>query len=90
MEELLVIFACLNNTGCSEVSRYYYSIHPEVQKIAKNSEKITKKYVGSIMVETVGSAIMVVAGGTGTVKLNKYFSLQGNRNHAMFSFNLEY
>lgn len=90
MEEILVIFACLKSVGCSETSKHYYSTHPEIQEVARNSERIAKKYVGPMVIETVGPVIMVVAGGTGTIRLNKYFSLQGNKNNATLSFNLEY
>jgi hypothetical protein len=90
MEEILVIFACLNSTGCTETSGLYFNTHPEVREIAHRGERLAKKYVGPFVIESVGPFIMVAAGGSGTIRLNKYFSLQGNKNNATLGFRWEF
>lgn len=90
MEEILVILACLNSVGCSETSGHYYNTHPKVQEMARKSERIAKRYVGPVVVEAIGPVLVAVSGSTGTIRLNQYFSLQGNKRNATLSFNLEY
>jgi hypothetical protein len=90
VEELLVIFACLNSTGCTETSGHYYNTHPQVQEIVKKSEKMVKHYVGPRVIESVGPVLMVAAGGSGTIRLNRNFSLQGNKNNVTLGFTWEF
>lgn len=76
MQELLVIFACLNGTGCSETSNAYYQSHPELQRMVEMNERRIKNYVGPIVVESAAPIAFVAAGGTGNFKLYGNFSVQ--------------
>jgi len=88
--EGLVIFSCLNHAGCSETSSHYYSLHPEVREMVELNEKRIKKYVGPMFIETAGPLLFVAAGGTGTIRLHKYFSLQFDRQSGILSFKKDY
>lgn len=90
MEEFLVIFACLNSTGCTETSRHYYNTHPQIQEVVKKGEKIANKYIGPTAIQVLGPAILISAGATGTIRLNKHFSLQGNKNTGILGFSKEF
>ena len=76
MQELLVVFACLNSTGCSETSNAYYQAHPEFQEMLRVNERRLKNFVGPTIVESSAPFLFVAAGGTGNFKLYGDFSLQ--------------
>jgi hypothetical protein len=102
--EGLVIFSCIVNppvhhgnsedssfnsgSACSSTSSLYFSQNPEVKTQIDKSEKIVTDYVGPSIVNTVGPALFVVAGGSGTIKINKYFSLQFTRDSGILSFRI--
>ena len=88
--EGLAIFACVNSTGCTETSRHYYNTNPQAQEIVKNSEKLVKRYVGPVVIETAGPILAFAAGATGTVRLHKYLSLQVSRERATLGFSMEF
>lgn len=90
MEELLVVFACLNSSGCSETSNVYYQTHPEVREMIQDKERSIKKYAGPVMIETVGPMIVVFSGGTGNLRLNHLLSLQFTKTNNKLIFNLEF
>jgi hypothetical protein len=74
--EALVIFACVNSTGCSETSNAYYKSHPEIEQIVKKNERRIKEFVGPVIVQSSAPFFFVVSGGTGNFKLYGNFSLQ--------------
>lgn len=90
LEEALVIFACLNGTGCSETSNQYFAVHPEVKEVVDREGRVIREYIGPTVVDTLGPAIFVVAGGTGTIRITKYFSLQFNKQNGIISFRKDY
>jgi hypothetical protein len=105
IEGLLVIFACVSNppvyhgdsvassyssgSACSTTSSLYFSQHPDVKMQIDKNEQIVKDYVGPTAVDYVGPALFVAAGGSGTIKLNKYFSLQFQKNEGLVTFRLD-
>jgi hypothetical protein len=76
MQEFLVIFACLNSTGCSETSNTYYHYHPEVRKIVQRHEERAKEIAGPVIVKYSAPFFFLAAGGTGNFKIYGDFSLQ--------------
>lgn len=90
MGEFLVIFACLNSTGCKETSTHYYNTHPQMQEIIKTQERKVKRIVGPVFVETFVPMIAFSLGGTGSVRLNKYFNLQINKETTILGFSKEF
>lgn len=90
LPEALVIFACLNSTGCQETSTHYYNTHPEFREIVERNEKKVEKFVGPKIIAIFGPMIYVAAGGTGTVRLDKYLSLQLNHQQGTLVFNKEF
>lgn len=90
LEEALVIFACVNSTGCSETSSQYYATHPEFRSFVEYEEKRIRNYVGPQVLDTVGPVLFVVAGGTGTIRLNQYFGLQFSRSNGTLTFKKEF
>jgi len=86
LPEMLVIFACVNNTGCSETSSLYFSQNPQVKKQIDFDTEQVREYIGPKVVDVVGPLLFFSAGGTGTIKLNKYFSLQLKKDTGIISF----
>lgn len=76
MQEFLVIFACLNSTGCSETAGAYRASHPELEKIIRHHEERVKDYVGPVVVQMAAPFFIVVAGGTGNIRITQNFGLQ--------------
>lgn len=84
MQELLVIFACLNSHGCSETSKTYYGYHPELHEFIAYSERRVKKYLSPTLLENVGPFVFMAAGGTGNFKITENISLQINPSRGNF------
>lgn len=90
LPEALVIFACVTSKGCNETSSHYYNTHPEVREMVERNSKKIEKFIGPTVIQTFGPALYVAAGGTGTVRLNKFFSLQLNREKGTLVFSKEF
>ena len=93
LPEALVIFSCIGNftsidgqSSCQNSSALYFSENPDFkQSIDKKAESV-RQYVGPTVVDIAGPVLFVVAGGSGTVKINKYFSLQVKKDGGMLTF----
>lgn len=90
LPEVLVIFACINSTGCQETSSQYYITNPEARKFLTKNEKRLKDLMGPYLMEIIGPALYVVAGGTSTVKISKHFSLQTDKKNVILSFRKDF
>jgi len=90
LSEALVIFACINSTGCSETSSHYYNTHPEIKEIVQKHEKLAEKYIGPVVIQTVGPVLCVASGGTGTIRLSRNWSLQLGRDRGTLAYRLEW
>lgn len=86
LEEFLVIFACINSTGCQETSTRYFEVHPEVKALVKEHERKVTQIIGPKFLQTVGPVLYTAAGGTGTVRLSKHFSLQLNKEKGTLTY----
>ena len=75
MAELLTLFACINNTGCSATSGQYYNTHPMFQEFVKDETNHIKQAVGPIVTEYWAPVLWAAAGKEGTIRLTKSFSL---------------
>lgn len=90
LPEALVIFACLNSTGCSETSSHYFNTHPDMKEMVKKHERKVEEYVGPYVIATVGPVLHIASGGTGTVRLNRQFSLQVGIKKTTLMFGMEF
>lgn len=90
LPEALVIFACLNGTGCQETSSHYYNSSPTLQQSVQNGETKVTKYVSPVLIQTVGPAAFIAFGGTGNVRLDRHFSLQLNKQKGILIFSKEF
>jgi hypothetical protein len=84
--EALVIFACVNSTGCTETSNQYFYEHPTLKHNLDNDAKELREYIGPQFVDTVGPVLFVFAGGTGTVHLHDHLDLRVKKDSAILSF----
>jgi hypothetical protein len=90
MAELLVLFACLNNTGCSETSSQYYSQHPEFQEFVKTQENNIKQAVGPIITQYGFPIMYAAAGKEATIRLSKTFYFTGSIQKQAVLFKYEF
>lgn len=86
--EALVIFACVNSSGCQETSSLYFSQHPDVREMIEKKAMKAKDLIGPKFVDTVGPFLFVAAGGTGVVKFDKYFSMSLKKDSGTLLFTL--
>lgn len=90
LPEALVILACLEGKGCTETSQHYYNTHPEIKIVVENGKKTIERYTGETFIQITGPLIFAAAGGTGTIRLSKHFSLQVNRESGIIGFSKEF
>lgn len=86
LAEALVVFSCVNSKGCEETSGRYFETHPEIREMVKVNEEKIVKFIGPTIIQVVGPVLYSATGGTGTVRLNKYFSLQVNRQNSTLTY----
>jgi hypothetical protein len=90
LPEAIVLFACINGTGCSSTSSLYFSQNPEVKAMLdRDAEKVTK-IVGPTTIEVVGPFLFFAAGGRGVVKLSNDFSVQAEKTGGRLVFRIDF
>jgi hypothetical protein len=52
--------------------------------------KRVEEYVGPTVIQTIGPILYAAAGGTGTLRLNKYFNLQLSTQKGTLVFSKEF
>ena len=86
LPEALVIFACLNNTGCTETSDEYFRRYPQIKNYIDKEGQHVRQYVGPTIVDTVGPLLFIAGGGTGIIHLHNHFNLQLSKESAKLVF----
>jgi len=105
IQEMLVLLACTSNpsvhhgnsmeysytagSACGSTSSLYFSENPDVKIRLDKDEKMVREYIGPSIVDTVGPALFIVGGGTGTIKINKFFSVQLSKNSGILTFRID-
>lgn len=90
MGELLVIFACLNNTGCSETSSQYYSQNPTFQEFVRREETRIKEVLGPTVIQYYAPIIGLALGREATARLSSRFYLTFKSEHSVLIFKQEF
>lgn len=90
LEEALVIFACLNSSGCSETSNQYFALHPEVKRTIEKKGQDVRRMIGPQIVDSTGPMVFFIAGGTGVIHLTRRLNLQMNKQSGMIIFSKDY
>ncbi len=90
MAEILVLFACWNNTGCSETSSQYYSSHPEFREFVKDKENRIKEAAGPLITEYAAPILWAAAGQEATTRLSTRFYLTFRLEHQVLMFRQEF
>lgn len=90
MPELLVMFACLNRTGCSETSSQYYVQHPEFQEFVRTQENRIRESVGPIVVQYAAPVMWAAAGQEATTRISTRFYLTFKYDHQVILFKQEW
>ena len=87
MLEFIVLFLCIEKTGCSDALKAYRSQEPVQYKLYKdNAEKIVYKYAGKEATVAVGSMTLGVLKKDVRIKLTQGLVFTGNVD----DFNLSY
>lgn len=90
LPEALVIFACINNAGCTETSNQYFVYRPDVKQYIDHTGERARQFIGPKIVDTFGPMLFVVAGGRGTIRLSQYWSLQFSKQDGIISFRMDF
>lgn len=88
--ETLVIFACVNGTGCTETSSQYYNTHPEIKEMVKANEEKVKEFIGPTMLAVFSPIAVAATGGTSTFRLSKNFNLQLSVNSQKLTYGFDF
>lgn len=89
LAEALVIFACANGTGCSDTSNLYFGQNPQVKSMIEMNSKEVREFIGPKTVDLVGPFLFLAAGGNGVIKIDKNFSINGNKHGGVIIFGLD-
>jgi hypothetical protein len=84
--EALVIFACVNSTGCTETSNQYFLENPELKRNLDKDAQDIRVWIGPKLVDNLGPVLFVFAGGTGTIHVHEHIELQVKKDRAILSF----
>lgn len=90
LQEAVVILACVTSKGCSQTSGHYFNLNPDTKKIIKRQEKKIKEYIGPDLPTVVGPGLFLAVGGTGTIRLNRYFSIQTGPKKTILTYRIEF
>jgi hypothetical protein len=88
LAEALVIFACVNNTGCPDTSNLYFSQNPQIKSMIDKDAMELRQFVGPKIVDIVGQFLFLAAGGNGVIRLDKNLSLNANKSGGMLVFGI--
>lgn len=87
LAEALVIFACVNNSGCTETSNLYFSQNPGTKHYLEVEGEEARQFLGPRLVDDMGPILFFIGGGTSTIRLSDHLSLQGSTSNAILSWN---
>lgn len=90
LPELLVLFSCINNIGCQDVSNQYFRVNPEVRDILNRKEIEIKKELGPVVVHFIGPFLYASLGGVATIQLTSCFNVQITSQTGMIKFERNY
>lgn len=84
MTEALVLFACLNQTGCTETYSAYYHSNPLFRETITYSEAKMKKELGSTVGNTVFPFIYFFAGRPLRARVNKEIEIKLENDRTVY------
>lgn len=90
MAELLVLFACINNAGCSETSSQYYVQNPEFREIVTRNETRVREALGPIITQYAAPLAWAAAGKEATTRLSTSFYMTFKMDHQTLLFKREF
>lgn len=89
--EALVIFSCVNNTGCSQTSDLYYKHNPQVYEEIKIHERRAVKFIGPNVIRFVGPLIHIIStNGTGTVNVYPGLNIELNKQKLGINYTYDF
>ena len=87
---MLVLFACINQTGCNESYSTYYHNKPSIQELVQNTESKLKNYTNPLVFEYAAPTAFALAGRDVNFKLNRNFSFRYNKEILKLAFKKEW
>ncbi len=84
--ELIVLFACLNATGCSESISSYYSYKPQVKAIVDATEDDMRDYAGPFVSQYAAPVFALGLGRDAVIRLtgSVYLNVGANKNGLIY------
>ena len=90
MEHLVLIFACINGTGCSETFQTYKYYNATTVNLVESKALEYKKIVPVILSDYILPLSAASAGATAVFKLNKYTNIGVNRDNLSLNYNFSF
>lgn len=90
MGEMLVLFACLNNTGCTETSSLYYEQNPDLKELVYKYEDKVKAAAGPLVVQYVAPLTWVATGHDATARLSTHFFITCKKDANIVQFKYDF
>lgn len=90
MQEIILIFACLNKTGCEETYKAYYKYNPTLVEMVKNNEQKAEKLLKPYAIDQVLPFVMAATGQEVTFNINKNFTIKNYKNNTQLTFKKEF
>ncbi len=90
MQELLLFFACLNNTGCSESLTAYKQYNPEIVAYYESQAKRIEAQVPTVVKNYVAPVATIGLGGAGAFQLHKNYVLKIERTQLSLIYSVSY
>jgi uncharacterized protein (DUF1697 family) len=90
MQEIILIFACLNKTGCEETYKAYYKNNPTLVEMVKDNEQRAKVLLKPYAVDQVLPFIMAATGQEVIFNLDKNFTIKNYKNITQLTFKKEF
>ncbi len=92
--EFFVISLCIGQFECSKASQAYYMQNQELQTIARNTEKESRKeagpFVSNYVIPVLIPAAFLATNQTGQIKVSEHWGIEGNRDRELVIFQLTY
>jgi hypothetical protein len=92
--EFILAGLCVGQIGCDKITQAYTLQHPEIQLSFDRAVDRAKAYVGptvsNYVVPYTLPFMLMEAGQSGTIRLNKYWSVTGNLNSQIMNVNFTY
>ena len=86
LPELLVLFSCINQTGCAETANVYKKQNPSIVEVIDNVENKAEQALQPFLVQYWAPIALYTAGREGSVRLTSKVALNLNQKNTLLLY----